>query len=137
MTGKSTLSTALVPSPATCYYGFDRKDARMSAAQSPRYVPYDAFLRMEKVTDNRHEWVDGIVYAMSRGTPEHGRLTGRIIARALTPLLDEGCEIFSSDTPIFVEAARHHTHADASVVCGPLVTRTCTTRMARASARPS
>lgn len=61
---------------------------------------------------------------MSRGSLEHGRLTARIIARVLTPLLDEGCEIFASDTPIFIEAAQHHTYAAASLVCGALVTRT-------------
>lgn len=76
------------------------------------------------VSDARHEWVDGVVYAMSHGSPGHGRLTGRVIARMLNPLLEEGCEIFSSDTAIFIEAARHHAYADASVVCGSLVTRT-------------
>jgi Uma2 family endonuclease len=96
----------------------------MTAVHSPRLVPYDEFLVIEKASDDRHEWVDGVVYAMSRGSPEHGRLTGRIIARMLTPLLDDGCEIFSSDTAIFIEVARHHTYADASVVCGSLVTRT-------------
>ena len=96
----------------------------MTAVRSPRPVPYDEFLVTEKASDDRHEWVDGAVYAMSRGSPEHGRLTGRVIARLLTPLLEQGCEIFSSDTAIFIEAARHHTYADASVVCGSLITRT-------------
>ena len=96
----------------------------MTAAQSPDHVSYDVFLVMESASDDHHEWVNGVVYAMSRGTPEHGRLTGRAIARVLTPLLDEGCEVFSSDTAIFIEAAQHHTYADASLVCGPLVTRT-------------
>ena len=96
----------------------------MTAAHGPRQVPYDEFLVMENASDDHHEWVDGVVYAMSRGTPEHGRLTGRVIARMLNPLLEEGCEIFASDTAIFIEAARHHTYADASVVCGALVTRT-------------
>ncbi len=96
----------------------------MTAARTPQTVAYDAFLAMEAASDERHEWVDGVVYAMSRGSPEHGRLAGRVIARMLTPLLDEGCEIFSSDTAIFIEASRHHTYADASVVCGPLITRT-------------
>jgi len=96
----------------------------MVAAQSPRYVPYDEFLAAERASDARHEWVDGVVYAMSRGTPEHARLAMRFALRALGPLLEEGCEAFSSDAPIFIEAARHHTYADASVVCGPLVTRT-------------
>ncbi|WP_394822578.1 Uma2 family endonuclease [Pendulispora albinea] len=96
----------------------------MVAARSPHFVPYEEFLAMEEASEGRHEWVDGVVYAMSRGTPEHGRLTGRVIGLVLTPLLAEGCELFASDTPIFIEAARHHTYADASSVCGPLVTRT-------------
>lgn len=96
----------------------------MTAARTPGYVPYDVFLRMEAASDERHEWVNGVVYAMTRGTPEHGRLTNRVVGRILTSLLDEGCESFSADTPIFIEAVQQHTYADASVVCGPLVTRT-------------
>jgi Uma2 family endonuclease len=88
------------------------------------YVPYDVFLRSEASSDDRREWVDGVVYAMSRGSPEHSRLAGRVTARLLSAFLDEGCEIFSSDTAIFIESAQHHTYADASLVCGSLVTRT-------------
>ena len=95
----------------------------MTAATRHR-VPYDEFLRAEAASDERHEWVDGIVYDMSRGSPEHGRLTNRVTGLVLTPLLGEGCESFSADTPIFIEAAQQHTYADASLVCGPLVTRT-------------
>lgn len=100
-----------------------RYDVPVTVGRAGGYVPYDAFLRTEGATDDRHEWVDGVVYAMSRGTPEHGRLTNRIVTKVLGPLLGEGCESFSSDTPIFIEAAQHHTYADASLVCGALVTR--------------
>lgn len=96
----------------------------MTARKPENPVPYDAFLRDEAAREGRHEWVDGVVYAMTRGTPEHGRLAGRVAAMMLRPLLDDGCEIFGSDTAIFIEAAQHHTYADASLVCGPLVTRT-------------
>jgi len=96
----------------------------VTAAKPQEYVPYDVFLRSEASSDERHEWVDGIIYAMSRGSPEHGRLAGRVTARMLSAFLDDGCEIFSSDTPIFVESAQHHTYADASLVCGSLFTRT-------------
>ena len=96
----------------------------MTVAQPREYVPYDEFLRSEAPSGDRHEWVDGVIYAMSRGSPEHGRLAGRVTARMLSAFLDEGCEIFSSDTAIFIEAAQHHTYADASLVCGSLCTRT-------------
>lgn len=96
----------------------------VSVARPAEYVPYDVFLRSETAGDDRREWVNGVVYAMSRGSPEHGRLAGRVTARMLSAFLDDGCEIFSSDTAIFIEAAQHHTYADGSVVCGALATRT-------------
>jgi Uma2 family endonuclease len=96
----------------------------VSVAQPRAYVPYDVFLREEAVREERHEWVDGVVYAMTRGTPEHSRLGNRIVVRMLGPFLEDGCESFSPDAAIFIEAAQHHTYADGSLVCGPLVTRT-------------
>jgi Uma2 family endonuclease len=95
----------------------------MTASRAQEYVPYDVFLRNESTSDIRHEWANGVVYAMSRGTPERGRLTNRFVAKVLASFLDDGCESFSSDTAIFIEAAQHHTYADASLVCDPLVTR--------------
>lgn len=96
----------------------------MGAARSPHYVPYDEFLRIESASDERHEWVNGVVYAMSRGTPEHARLTNRIVGKVLGAFLDDGCESYSESAAIFIEASQHHTYADATLVCGPLVTRT-------------
>jgi hypothetical protein len=60
------------------------------------FVPYDVFLRDEAASDERHEWVNGVVYAMTRGTPEHGRLTNRIVAKMLSAFLDDGCEPFTT-----------------------------------------
>lgn len=95
----------------------------VTVARARDHISYDAFLRSEDATDERHEWVDGVVYAMSRGTPEHARLTSRVTSKVLGPLEGEGCESFAADAPIFIEAANHHTYADASLVCGPLITR--------------
>jgi Uma2 family endonuclease len=57
---------------------------------------------------------------MSRGTPEHGRLTAAIV-RALPQT--ENCRVYSSDTLLYVEQAQHSTYADASIVCGAILTR--------------
>jgi Uma2 family endonuclease len=70
----------------------------------------------------KHEWVQGVVYAMSRGTPEHGRLTARVTI-ALGQFLDRGCEVYSADTMLFIEAMDLATYADASIVCGAVKTR--------------
>lgn len=94
----------------------------MSAA-SPSRVSFEDYLTSEvPESDTKHEWCDGVVYAMSRGTPEHGRLTMRI-GRILGNVLGSACEVYSPDTMLYVEAARLATYADAFVVCGALETK--------------
>ncbi|MBL8743594.1 MAG: Uma2 family endonuclease [Myxococcales bacterium] len=92
-------------------------------AASPSFVTFEEYLVRERDGDVKHEWCDGVVYAMSRGTPEHARLTGRII-RAIGTAIEKGCEVYSSDAMIYVETAKLSTYADASVVCGALETKT-------------
>jgi len=86
-----------------------------------RTVPFEDYFLGEETSEVRHEWHDGVVYAMSRGTPRHGRLVGQM-GRMLANALEPACVLYTSDTPIWIEAARLCTYADASFVCGPLQT---------------
>ena len=92
-------------------------------AASPTTVLYEDYFLVETTSDEKHEWSDGVVFAMSRGTPEHARLSSRMI-RVLGNALGRDCEVYSSDAMVFVEASQLSTYADASVVCGPLETNT-------------
>lgn len=92
----------------------------MTTAAALRFTPFDEYLVLESKSDAKHEWINGFVYAMSRGTPEHGRLSAAVV-RAL-PQTDE-CRVYSSDTLLYVEKAQHSTYADASIVCGAILTR--------------
>ena len=92
-------------------------------AASPFSTTFEDYLVAEAMSEVKHEWCNGVVYAMSRGTPEHGRLTMRI-ARAVGNALSPACEVYSSDTMLYVEASRLATYANASVVCGALETKT-------------
>jgi Uma2 family endonuclease len=92
----------------------------MTSAATLRFTPYDEYLALEASSDEKHEWISGLVYAMSRGTPEHGRLSAAMV-RALPQTAD--CRVYSSDTLLYVEKARHSTYADASIVCGAILTR--------------
>jgi Uma2 family endonuclease len=91
----------------------------MTTATHLVFTPFDEYLRLESASDDKHEWINGHVYAMSRGTPEHGRLTAAIV-RAL-PQTDD-CRVYSSDTLLYIETAQHSTYADASIVCGAIIT---------------
>ena len=91
----------------------------MTTAAHLIFTPFDEYLKLESESEYKHEWINGHVYAMSRGTPEHGRLTAAVV-RAL-PQTDD-CRVYSSDTLLYIEAAQHSTFADASIVCGAIIT---------------
>src|SRR4051812_29950434 len=91
-----------------------------SPASEMALVPFEAYLVMEAKSDAKHEWINGLVYAMPRGTPEHGRPSAAMM-RALPQT--EQCRIYSSDTLLYIEKAQHSTYADASIVCGAILTR--------------
>lgn len=84
------------------------------------FTPFDEYLELESKSDTKHEWINGLIYAMSRGTPEHGRLSAAMV-RALPQTAE--CRVYSSDTLLYVEKAQHSTYADASIVCGAILTR--------------
>src|SRR5687768_6659063 len=98
----------------------------MGQAVAAPYVAFEDYFEAEatcQANAPKHEWFDGAVYAMSRGTPEHGRIVSRF-ARILGNELPPDCEVYSSDTMLYIPPAELSTYADASIVCGPLETIT-------------
>jgi Uma2 family endonuclease len=79
-------------------------------------VSYEDFLAAEQASDVKHEWLDGLVYAMAGGSLEHSRLAGNIHTALKTVL--GGCEVFQSDAMLYVRASKLSTYADVAVVCG-------------------
>jgi Uma2 family endonuclease len=87
-----------------------------------RRVPFDEYLRLEAYSNVKHEFLDGVMYAMSGGSPRHAALIGRVTVALGSQLRGRGCEVFSSDLRIRVLATGLATYPDVSVVCGPLET---------------
>lgn len=90
------------------------------AAQSP-WIDYDAYLALERSTDVRHEWLDGVVYALPVGSLAHAALAIAMGAELRTLALPRGCRVFSSDAKLRIPATGLSTYPDLSVVCGPIV----------------
>lgn len=84
-------------------------------------VSYEDYLAAEETSDIKHEWLDGLVYDMSRGTPEHARLTVNVAA-ALRTALKGTCAVYSSDAMLFVRETSLSTYADVSATCGSVET---------------
>lgn len=81
---------------------------------------YEQYLEVERLSSVRHEFLDGEIYAMAGGTPEHGILAARITS-LLGARLPAGGRVASSDVKIGIPATGLATYPDVSVVCGPLV----------------
>lgn len=83
-------------------------------------MTYPEYLDFERAAEGRHEFVNGLVYAMVGGSPEHARLAQSIGAELRAALRAAGCAVFSSDLRVRVLATGRSTYPDLTVVCGRL-----------------
>ena len=90
----------------------------MIAAQdnAPQLTP-DEYLAWEEVQLEKHEYIEGEVYAMSGGSVNHGRIAIRFTALFDTHLEGSGCITGNSDIKVKMVAAPNYTYPDASVTC--------------------
>lgn len=79
---------------------------------------YAEYLALEADSEVRLEFVDGFVYAMAGGTPEHARLAMAIGAELRAALRTKGCVVYSRDLKLRIDATKRSTYADVAVVCG-------------------
>lgn len=78
------------------------------------------YIALEEASNTKHEFLDGEIYAMAGGTPEHAALAVSVSASLLGQLRGRGCRVFSSDLRVRVLASGLATYPDVTVVCGPL-----------------
>ncbi len=88
------------------------------AAALQRGISYSEYLALEATGDARHEWFDGVVYAMAGGTLDHSALCASIITALSVALAAKPCRVFTSDARVRVKATGLATYPDASVACG-------------------
>jgi Uma2 family endonuclease len=83
-----------------------------------RYT-YQEYVWLEEESTTRHEFLDGEIFAMAGGTPEHAALAAEVIRQLGDQLSGGSCRVFTSDLGVRVMATGLATYPDASVVCGP------------------
>jgi Uma2 family endonuclease len=90
----------------------------MSSGPAHRKYSIREFLQLEGYSNVRHEYLDGQIYAMAGGTPEHGTYAANVIGLLTAALRDRPCRVQTSDVRIRVVATGLDTYPDVSVVCG-------------------
>lgn len=94
----------------------------MSRAAEALSMSYDEYVAAESASDCKHEWLQGEVFAMAGGTPEHAGLAMSVGSALSAALRDRPCRVFSADLRVKVESTGLSTYPDVSVVCSKLET---------------
>jgi Uma2 family endonuclease len=66
----------------------------------------------------RHEILNGAIFAIAGGTPEHAALSAAVVVLLGTHLRGRPCRPYSADLRLRVPATGLATYADAAVICG-------------------
>jgi Uma2 family endonuclease len=90
----------------------------MSTTARRVHYTYAEYVALEDASTVRHEYLDGEIYAMAGGSPDHAALAATVI-RLLGSQLPPGCRVFTSDLRIRIQPTGLSTYPDAAVVCGP------------------
>jgi Uma2 family endonuclease len=92
----------------------------------PYRVTVEEYLAFERASDERHEYLDGVIYAMAGESPDHGRICMNLAVTLVPQLRGSDCEAFSKDMKVRCGPYRAHTreglyaYLDLLVVCGAM-----------------
>ncbi|HUS33375.1 MAG TPA: Uma2 family endonuclease [Kofleriaceae bacterium] len=75
------------------------------------------YLRFENASNDKHEFVRGLIVAMTGGSINHARLVTSVAVQLGSQLRGRTCEAFSSELRIRVAGDELIFYPDASVVC--------------------
>lgn len=80
---------------------------------------YAEYLAFETSSNVKHEFLDGQIYAMAGGTPEHAALAAAVIGLLFPELRKGRCRAHDADLRVRVPTTGLTTYPDVTVVCGP------------------
>jgi Uma2 family endonuclease len=87
----------------------------MLTATQTDLITEDEYLEGEQLSDVKHEFIDGYVYAMAGTSKNHERIAGNFYRKIGNHLETSSCEPFGSDMK--VKAGSNFFYPDVSVVC--------------------
>jgi Uma2 family endonuclease len=75
------------------------------------------YLEWELTQEERYEYWDGEVVAMSGGTRNHNRISGNFFRLLDDALLDRHCDVYIADVKVQVEPGQKYFYPDVVVTC--------------------
>lgn len=91
----------------------------MHAVRIPRYTVAE-YLALENDGEQRHEYIDGELFAMVGASRAHNLLATRLSARLVGHLDNTPCRVTQSDMKVWLAAANCFYYPDLMVCCEPV-----------------
>lgn len=82
-----------------------------------KWTPED-YLVYDRETEEKFEFFDGEIFAMSGATRKHNLVNGNVYAALRPQVLRRGCEIYTNDMRVRIPETGLYTYPDLVVVCG-------------------
>ena len=82
----------------------------------------EEYLQMEEVSEEKHEYYQGEIFAMSGPKVPHNIIAVNIVALLKQKLKGKPCKPFNSDQRIHIPQNSLFTYPDISIVCGEIIT---------------
>jgi Uma2 family endonuclease len=77
------------------------------------------YLEFEASSNVKHEFLDGQIYGMAGGTPEHAALKAAVTGLLFGQIRSGRCRLHDADLRVRVVETGLSTYPDVTVVCGP------------------
>jgi Uma2 family endonuclease len=82
------------------------------------WISVEEYLEMEARSEEKHEYFNGEIYAMSGASPEHNLISGNVLAELWRQLRDRPCRVYPSDQRVKIPDTGLYTYPDVTVICG-------------------
>ena len=88
----------------------------MAVPQEKLLLSVNEYLEFEKTADARHEYVDGVIYAMAGESKRHNRIGGRLYRLLADHLENSNCEVYIEAVKVYVRPTKYY-YPDVTVIC--------------------
>lgn len=92
----------------------------MTAEHAAYYTSVEEYLAGERIAEQKHEYLAGVIYAMAGTSIDHDRIAGNILGELRNQLRGRKCEPLSSEVKVRIRTneAEFYYYPDATVDCG-------------------
>lgn len=87
------------------------------AQKKPEFVSPEEYLELEREALDKHEYLDGEIFAMAGAGRRHNQICTNLIRRIAIQIGDRKCSVYGSDMRVKIPSG-NYTYPDVVAVCG-------------------